>query len=307
MLGIGDDAAVLAGERGSVQVVTTDSLIETVHFRRDWTRAAAIGHRALAVNLSDLAAMGATPRAALLSLALPPSLPLADFDELIDGLVTLGERYDVPLVGGNLARSPGPLVIDVTAIGSAHPRRVIRRDTARAGHELYVTGSIGAAATGRALLEAARDRASVGDAAAACIERYERPEPRLTCGVQVARNRAASAGIDLSDGLGDAARQLAAASRTGVVIEAGRLPIHPEAVAWAATAGLDAAAFAVSGGDDYELLFAVAPRQRRAFLHATGRCHGLPVTRIGYLTAEDGAWLERDGSREPLAHGFAHF
>jgi thiamine-monophosphate kinase len=251
--------------------------------------------------------MGATPRAALLSLALPGSLPLEDFDALIDGVVSLGERYDVPLVGGNLTRSPGPLVIDVTAIGSAHPRRVIRRDTARAGHELYVTGLIGAAAAGRAFLEAGRDRAELGDAAAACIERYERPEPRLRCGVQVARNRAASAGIDLSDGLGDAARQIAAASGTGVLIEAGRLPIHPEAAAWAATAGLDATAFALNGGDDYELLFAVAPRQRRAFLHATARCRGLAVTRIGRLTTEDGAWLERDGSREPLAHGFAHF
>lgn len=306
-LGIGDDAAVLAPERGMAQVVTTDSLLEGVHFRRDWTAPAAIGHKAMAVNLSDLAAMGAEPRAALLSLALPASLPLDDFDALVDGFLALGARHRTPLVGGNIARSPGPLMVDVTLIGSAHPRRVLRRGGGKPGDDLYVTGFAGAAAAGLARLQTAEGRATQDADALACIERYERPEARLVCGIQVARNRAASAAMDSSDGLADAVRQVAEASHTGAVIEAGAVPVHPGAAVWAAEAGLDPVSFALDGGEDYELLLAVPPRKRRAFLAITARCRGLAVTRVGRLTAEPGHWLERNGSLEPLPRGFSHF
>jgi thiamine-monophosphate kinase len=130
LIGIGDDAAVLEPARGELDVLTTDGLVEGVHFRRDWTPAAAIGHKALAVNLSDLAAMGAIPRASLLSLALPADFPVADFDELVDGYVRLATVSGASLVGGNLTRSPGPVIVDVTAIGRVGRRRLIRRDTA---------------------------------------------------------------------------------------------------------------------------------------------------------------------------------
>ena len=306
---------MLDKERGTADVVTTDSLVEGIHFRRDWTSAAAIGHKALAVNLSDLAAMGAVPRAALLSLVLPPELPLADFDALIDGFLTLAGQERVTLVGGNLARSPapngvegpGPVVIDVTAIGSVHPRRVLTR-AGRPGDALYVTGAIGAAAAGLARLLTGGDRASLDADAAACVARYERPEARVRCGVQMSRNRAASAAVDLSDGLADAARQIAAASRCGVILDADRLPIHPGARAWAAAATepLDPVAFALAGGEDYELLFAVGRRQHRSFLAVASRC-GVPVTLVGRLTVEKGEWLTRSGRIEPLACGFSHF
>ena len=306
-LGIGDDAAVIVPERGRVDVVTTDSQIEGVHFRRDWTAPAAIGHKALAVNLSDLAAMGAAPRAVLLSLALPSNLPATEFDALIDGIVSLADRECVPLAGGNLARSPGPVVIDITAIGSAHPRRVMTRAGGRAGDELYLTGSVGAAAAGLARLQAGLDRASLDADGLACVAQYERPEARLRCGVQVGRNRAASACVDVSDGLADAARQLAGASGCGVEIDAEAIPVHPGATAWAAAAGSDPLLLALGGGEDYELLFAVGKRQRRVFMAATARCRGLAVTRVGRLTKDGGAWLIRREQREPLAQGFSHF
>jgi thiamine-monophosphate kinase len=305
-LGIGDDAAVLAPERGRVQVATTDSLIEHVHFRLDWTSPANVGHKALAVNLSDLAAMGAVPRAALLSLALPGALPLAEFDALIDGFVSLGSREQVPLVGGNLARSPGPLVLDVTVLGSAHPRRVLTRRGGKPGDELYVTGTIGAAAAGLARLQGGMTDAGAPEADG-CRTRYERPEARLACGIQVARNRAASAAVDLSDGLADAVAQLAAASGTGVVLESRAVPIDPGARRWAESTGLDPLDFALAGGEDYELLFAVSRRQRRAFAAVVARCRPVPVTRIGRLTPEPGRWLDRGGGLEPLPEGFAHF
>ena len=306
-VGIGDDAAVMQPARGTFEVVTTDSLVEGVHFRRDWTTAASIGHKALAVNLSDLAAMGAAPRAALLSLVLPCEFPLAHFDALVDGFVTLAEHEKLALVGGNLTRSPGPVVIDVTLIGAARPRRVLTRSGARQGDELYVTGAVGAASAGLAHLGNGRDRATLDPDALACVARYERPEARVACGVQVARNRAASACIDLSDGLADAAHQLAAASHTGVVLDAESIPLHPGARSWAETAGVDPVTFALGGGEDYELLFSVGRRQRRAFKSVVARCQGLAVTLVGRLTAEPGPWLARAGRLEPLGGGFTHF
>jgi thiamine-monophosphate kinase len=307
-LGIGDDAAVLEPARGSIDVVTTDSLVEGVHFRRDWTAPAAIGHKALAVNLSDLAAMGAQPRACLLTLALPPDLPLGEFDALVDALVTLAEAAGAPLVGGNLTRSPGPLVVDVTAIGAVGRRKCLTRAGGRPGDDLYVTGRLGAAAAGLAMLNAGlADRSRLDPMARECVARYEQPDARSRCGLIVGRTRAASACMDVSDGLADAASQLAGASGTGVVLEADDVPIHPGASAWSVSANREALDLALSGGEDYELLFAV-PRPKRSRLRAAARlCGDLPFTRVGRLTADPGAWLNRTGRPEPLGPGFAHF
>ncbi len=306
-VGIGDDAAVIEPERNASIVVTTDTLVDGVHFRRDWTSLALVGDKALAVSLSDLAAMGASPRASLLSLALPADLPLADFDALVGGFVALGERTGAPLVGGNLTRTTGPLVVDSTAFGSVRPRRVLLRTGARAGDELYLTGAVGAAATGLALLAAGVDRLSLSPSEADCVRRYERPEARLTCGVRMARACAASVAMDLSDGLADAARQIAKAAGLGVVVLADALPIHPGAISWAARRQIDAVGLAVGGGEDYELLFAVRPKQRRAFLATSRQCSDLPVTKVGYLTAEPGLWLELREGRQPMPGGFDHF
>jgi len=306
-LGIGDDAAVLAAEPGTVSVVTTDAIVEGVHFRRDWTAPDAIGHKALAVNLSDLAAMGAAPRASLLSLALPVDFPLADFDALVDGFATLAAASGAPLVGGNLTRSPGPVVVDVTAIGAARRRRVLRRSTARAGQELYVTGTIGAAAAGLALLASGHVRDAMNPAALAAVARYERPEPRCRLGWTVGRSGGATAAMDLSDGLAAAARSLADASGIGVVLDADTLPIDEAANAWAVGAGQDPVLFALAGGEDYELAFAVARKQRSRFRAAVSRGRPVPVTLVGRFVADRGAWLSRNGTLSPLPAGFSHF
>jgi thiamine-monophosphate kinase len=307
LIGIGDDAAVLEPDRGTVQVLTTDGLVEDVHFTRAWTRPAAIGAKALAVNLSDLAAMGATPRASLLSLALPDAFDCAEFDELVDGYVSLAERSGATLVGGNLTRSPGPLMIDVTAVGAVARRRLLRRDTARVGDEIFVTGVLGAAAAGLEMLRSGIARMGVDDAAAACLARYESPEARTRCGVIVGRSRAASAAIDLSDGLADAVHRIAESAGAGVVLDAEQIPVAEGARAWASGRGIDPVMFAVAGGEDYELAFAVSPRRRGRFLGATRRCRNLQVTRIGRLVADRGAWLSTSGRLEPLPAGFVHF
>jgi thiamine-monophosphate kinase len=306
-VGIGDDAAVIEPERGSLDVVTTDALIEDVHFRRAWTAPDAIGHKAIAACLSDLASMGARPRASFLSLALPAALPVTDVFSLTDAFIALAKQAGAPLAGGNIARSPGPLVVDTTAIGAARRRRILTRGGARPGDRLFVTGSIGAAAAGLAMLEAGVDRTAIDGEERDCIARYERPDARLRCGTVVAGHRAASACVDLSDGLADAARQIASASQTGVILEAGSLPIHTGARMWTVRNGGDPVALAVTGGEDYELLFAVPPRGLRRFLGALKRCRGLAATEVGRLTTEPGAWLHTSGRMEPLARGFVHF
>ncbi|HEX5216765.1 MAG TPA: thiamine-phosphate kinase [Vicinamibacterales bacterium] len=300
-LGIGDDAAAIAPPRSELDIVTTDALVEGVHFRRDWTAADAIGHKALAVNLSDLAAMGATPRAALLSLALPETLLVAEFDALLDGFLALATATATPLVGGNITRSPGPLMIDVTAIGSAPRRKLLRRSGGAAGDELYVTGALGGAAAGL-LIRQTGDQ----DGDPECLRRYERPTPQLRAGRLVARSRTARAAIDLSDGLADGARQLAAAAGLGVEIDAEAVPILPAAAAIAASAGRDALELALAGGEDYELLFVVGRRQRRGFLATVGRA-SVAATLVGRLVDDPGAILLHSGMRKPLPDGFSHF
>ena len=307
ILGIGDDAAVLAPERGAVNVVTTDCLVEHVHFRRDWTAFDAIGHKALNVNLSDLAAMGATPRASLLSLVLPGDLALADFDGLIEGFAAVSKSAGAPLVGGNLARSPGPVVIDVTAIGSVRARRVLRRNTARAGDELYVTGALGSAAAGLAMLAAGADRRDLDEAALECVARYERPVARVRCGSIVSRTGSARAAMDVSDGLAATVCEIADQSGVGVVVEAELLPISAGVRAWCDRQATDPVAFAVAGGEDYELAFAVAPRLRSRFLAGVARERNLAITRIGRFVPERGCWLLRNGRPERLTGGFSHF
>ena len=303
VVGIGDDAAVVEPERGSLTVMTTDALVETVHFDRRYCPLDAVGHKALAVNLSDLAAMGATPRHALLSLALPGALPLSELDALLDGLVAVATQYRTAIVGGNITSSGGPLFVDVTAVGSVRRRRVLRRDAVRADDDLYVSGDVGGAAAGLASLLASPDAAGFD----LCRRRYLQPTPRVRLGAQLGRNKAARACIDLSDGLADGIRQLAGASRVGVMIAADDIPIAPDTRRWFEASGVDPVVAALSGGEDYELLFST-PVSRRRSIAAIGRLSDrIPLTRIGRATKDPACVLVRNGKEEALPTGYEHF
>jgi thiamine-monophosphate kinase len=328
LVGIGDDAAVVEPERNRVEVLTVDASVDGVHFDRALAPPDAIGHRALAVNLSDLAAMGAAPRLALLSMALPPTLPLADFDGIVGGFAALASRHGVQVVGGNLTRTPGPLTIDVTVIGTVKRRQALTRSGARPGDDIYVSGTIGGAAAGLRLLQS-----SVGSAQSALVSHqssvvshqssagpttetddwrlttaYLRPEPRLALGIHLARNKAASACMDLSDGLSDGLEQVAEASGVGMTIDGDALPIDAAARAIFAARGEDAVVEALRGGDDYELLIAVRPRTQRRLAEAIRR-GGAPLTRIGRCTAERGITVRRAhvASAVERPQGFSHF
>jgi thiamine-monophosphate kinase len=297
---------VVTPRRNACTVLTTDAQVEGVHFERRFSAPADVGYRALAVNLSDLAAMGATPLWALLSLVLPGDMPVKDVESMVDGLSDLASAHGVVVIGGNLTRSPGPLLIDVTAVGDARPRRVLTRSGGRPGDELFVSGTIGGAAAGLEMLrETAAGPGLKPVNGNSCIEKYRRPKPRVRLGLAVARARAARAAMDLSDGLADAVRQVAEASSCGVAIDADVLPIEPAARAWWEASGRDPVMAALGGGDDYELLFA-APRAWAGRLrHARSHVAEPPLTRIGVLT-KDGTErvLTRDGRRETLPAGF---
>ncbi len=307
VVGIGDDAAVLEPARNRLEVVTTDAAVEGVHFDRRFMDAGAIGHRVLAANLSDLAAMGAEPRTALLSLILPNALALAELDAMLDAFLALAARTGTHLVGGNVTRSPGPLVIDVTVSGTAKRRKLLTRAGGRSGDELFVSGSVGGAAAGLAWLQHAGPEPPGDPAIADAVGRFLRPEPRLRLGLLAGRTRAASAAMDLSDGLADAVRQLAAASGTGARIEAEALPVHPGVAAVSGGDPEAVLATALAGGEDYELLLAVPRKAGRRFAAAARLAH-LPVTRIGTLTpAAAGLTLATPAGDRAIPEGFEHF
>jgi thiamine-monophosphate kinase len=211
------------------------------------------------------------------------------------------------VAGGNLTTSPGPLVIDITVSGTAKRRQLLTRSGARPGDELYVTGSIGAAAAGLAMLKAQGRAADT--AGNACAARYLYPDPRVRMGLLVARTRAASAGIDLSDGLADGVRQLADASGVGAIVDGDAVPVEPAARDWFSRhpqAGTDALTAAITGGDDYELLLAVRPRADRRLVQAR-RHGGVPLTRIGVCTQDPAVVLSGARGTGPLPRGYHHF
>jgi thiamine-monophosphate kinase len=307
VVGPGDDAAALEPVRNALDVLTTDALVDGVHIDRRFTPPDAIGHRALAVNLSDLAAMGARPRAALLSLALPPSLELAVFDAIIDGLTALASRYRVAVVGGNITRTPGPLVIDVTATGSVHRRKVLTRGGARPGDDMYVTGSLGDAAAGLLRLQAG-ETGPARHGLDTQTGRYLRPEPRVRAGMLLSSHRAATSCIDLSDGLADGVRQICQASGVGATLEGGALPIADELRAWAAESGRNPFDLALSGGDDFELLFTARPRLAGRLKAVRRHLGDLPITRIGVVTrGRDLLITDEHGRRRDVPAGYEHF
>jgi len=295
-LGIGDDAAILRVPPGQELVVSVDSLIAGVHFPEDLP-AAAIGHRALAVNLSDLAAMGATPAWALLAL----SLPQVDEEwirELARGFFALAQRYKIVLVGGNLAR--GPLNITVTVHGFVPSGRALLRTGAQPGHTVCVTGWLGDSAGGLQQLQAHMAMAETD----ACMQRFCFPEPRIQAGL-VLRD-IASAAIDISDGLAADLGHLLQASGVGAQLQVEQLPLSSSLLQHCTQE--QAVNLALTGGDDYELCFTV-PAERMPLLASHAHDFGYPVTRIGEITTSKSLrCLRNDNTDWPLpVAGYKHF
>jgi thiamine-monophosphate kinase len=289
-LGIGDDCAVLRPRPGQEMVVTTDLSLENVHFRRDWHPPQSVGHRCLARGLSDLAAMGARPEAAFLSLAVPAELTGEWMDGFLDGLFSLAERHRVPLAGGDMAKS-SLVVADIVLLGSTPKGKALLRSGARAGDVIYVTGALGGSAAELRALE----RQPAG------FRRSDKPghphlypEPRLAAGRKLLR--LATAAIDLSDGLSTDLLHICVESGVAAEIDAEALPID-------ARATLEQA---LHGGEDYELLFTASPKTS-----VPVQLGGVAVHAIGLMKKRGkGPQVELDhgGKRTPLVPGgWEHF
>jgi thiamine-monophosphate kinase len=298
-LGIGDDAALLEVPAGCELVAALDTIVEDRHFLRG-ADPAAIAHRALAVNLSDLAAMGAKPAWALLALTIPEAQEQW-LEGFARGWFALADRFAVELVGGDTTH--GPLTISVQLSGYVERGTALRRSGARPGDVLAVTGTLGDAAAGLALARTARTAGESSAAAAELRRRFDYPAPRVEFG-RVAR-RYASAAMDLSDGLSGDAPKLAQASGLAAHIDIGRLPLSAALRAFATPQ--QARDWAVSGGDDYELLLAVPPSRLAALEHEADGL-GLHLTVIGECREGTGVTWSIDGAAAAApAAGYDHF
>lgn len=311
--GIGDDAAVLKSFVGSDVVVSTDLLIEDVDFRRDTTHPNLLGQKALAVSLSDIAAMGARPRWALLSIGVPPDVWESKFlDEFYKGFFQLADRYGVKLIGGDLSRTTEKIIIDSIAIGECLLKHEVYRSGAQPGDQIFVTGFLGDAAAGLRLLErGARLHAGVNSntdshAIDRLLLRHLQPEPRVGWGLLLGERHLATAMIDISDGLSSDLNHLCAESKVGAVIEASRIPIDQVVAELCGRRALDPLMLALHGGEDFELLFTVKPDNVPKL---PTRVDGVPVTRIGEINEAGEGVRISEGARvwnlEP--GGWEHF
>jgi thiamine-monophosphate kinase len=288
--GIGDDCAVLRLPPRHELLVTTDFSIENVHFRRNWHPPELVGRRCLTRGLSDIAAMGGTPLAAFLSLAVAGEVPQRWVDRFLKGLLELAEEFEVPLAGGDTAQSPQGIQADIVVVGSVPKGRAVLRSGARPGQSIYVTGELGGSAAALARLMDAKPPG-------AAYARFLRPQARVAVGQILRSRRMASAMIDVSDGLSTDLAHICEESRVGSEIEEEAIP--RARIGRGQPVALE---FALHGGDDYELLFtstATVPSE----------IEGVRVTRIGRIVRAPGMRLIRaDGKRRRLRpQGWEHF
>jgi len=320
ILGLGDDAALLDLPGKERTLVTIDALVEGVHFTRRTLPPRFIGRKAVAVNVSDIAAMGGRPVAIVLSLIVPVESSVSELMLLFDGFIERSSELGVDLVGGNLSTSGGPMVLDVSLLGATRGGRVLKRDGARPGHALYVSGKLGASAEGLRLLEEGMAFSASGSLivpnslrtgslplAEQCLRAHMDPEPRVELGAFLCERQIATACIDLSDGLALDLNRLCGASGVGCRIEEYALPIHPGVMAWEGLRKRPPLDVALAGGEDYELLFATGKESKLEEWRATA---GVAVTRIGEVTPSgDGIrMVTREGTERSLdPAGWDHF
>lgn len=301
-MGIGDDAAVLQLSPRRYQYFTEDLLIEGVHFRRaslgDWQD---LGWKSLAVNLSDLAAMGAKPLGAVVGLALPKKMKVAEVEAFYRGLAEASRRYHCPILGGDTNASPSGVTIAIALLGESR-RAPLLRSGAKVGDSLWVSGELGAAALGWVASQRKGDRST-----AAFRRRHARPIPRLEWGDQLAASRVVSAAMDLSDGLAGDLGHLARASKVGFQVEIDRLPRPRGFVGLCEKMKVSEESLLLGGGEDYELLFTVRAGKEK-FFEKYCRRQRLAVTRIGQaIRGQKLHWLRSGKEVVPTWQGYRHF
>ncbi|MGA2193180.1 MAG: thiamine-phosphate kinase, partial [Nitrospirota bacterium] len=311
LAGIGDDSAVV-DFKGKKLLATADMLIEGVHFDRRFCTYGQLGYKSLAVNISDIAAMGGTPRYYMVSLAAGPDERVEDIEALYRGMEDAAARFGLAVIGGDTCASPGPMVISITALGEMREGGPVLRSGARPGDDIYVTGTLGDSLAGLEIL-----KAGAGDKSCSCpiygahlkppdksgsysrrrrpeggpylIKRHLEPEPRVSAGRMLARSGLASSMIDISDGFSSDLGHILEEGGVGARIRAEELPLSGELVRYA---GPDRAAeYALTGGEDYELLFTAHPEFAKR-ITAAGKRLKIRITAVGKITEKPGAFIE---------------
>lgn len=308
-VGIGDDCAVLTPTPGTLLVATTDLLLEDVHFRRRWAEPADVGWKALAVNLSDIASMGADPRWALVALACPETTDDEEVEAFFEGMLALAALHEVAVVGGDTTASSAGWLVNVTLLAETSVLPVLR-SSARPGHIVAVTGRLGRSAAGLAVLEAGMAPPEIDPALLADLtDAHLRPRPRVAEGRWLARDGNVGAMMDLSDGLATDLERLAAESGAGARIELERLPIDPATRRVAEALGADPMAWATGGGEDYELLLTCPPAAFDRLADGLAAVSGeARPTAIGEIVATRRVtYVDARGREVEVRRGFEHF
>jgi thiamine-monophosphate kinase len=300
-IGPGDDAGVLGITPNKGLVATTDAMVEGVHFDRRWFPWEDLGFKILAINLSDLAAMGRVkPIAALVTAAFPGDTPVESVDKFYRGLESCARRWKIGLLGGDTVGSRRDWMLSVTALGEAGRRDLIRRDTAQPGDLLVASGPLGLAAAGLEVLQ----RGRAASWTAPLVRAFSRPEPRFAIAAQLAQNRWATALMDCSDGLEASARLLAEGAGLGVEIDGRGLKPTGALARWAALRRRPVSDYLLRGGEEYELVFTLRPRDWPSVRRRVPEAQ--VVGRM--LGRREKHWLLADGRRLPLqSYGFSHF
>ncbi|HVS21675.1 MAG TPA: thiamine-phosphate kinase [Pyrinomonadaceae bacterium] len=343
--GIGDDAAVISQMAGRHAVVTTDLLVEDIDFHRDAAPPRLVGHKALAVSLSDIAAMGARPLCSLVSIGLPSGVWNQGFkDEFFEGYLKLADQYGVTLAGGDVSETKDRIVIDSIVIGEAAAGIAVLRSTAQPGDQIFVTGTLGGAAAGLKLIEMgarisrqeyAKARGasptvregsvteplavasglrtanqslprSEDDAIQTLLLRHLRPSPRVGWGIVLGEERLASSMIDISDGLSSDIAHVCRESNVGALIQSAKIPIDKDVTKLCGRRALDPLMLALHGGEDFELLFTVHPDN---VAHLPKRVDGVAITCVGEVTNEPAVIRIAEKNRvwDLQPQGFQHF
>ncbi len=297
---VGDDCAILPKDAKSDLVITADMLVEDIDFRLDWATPEFVGHKALAVSLSDIAAMGGSPKWAMLSIAIPSDTWQGTFvDQFYEGWFNLAREHSVELVGGDVSRSPAKIVIDSVVVGETVKGKSVFRSGAQPGDSIFVTGSVGGAAGGLELLESGLSYSTSRGKRRRLLERQLCPTPRVAAGKYLSSRSLATSMVDISDGLGSDLYHICDSSGVGAVINLDAIPVDEDLDSFSI---VEKRAFAIGGGEDFELLFT----SKRENIIAQKLS---PIHRIGVVTANAGiVELVTDGSRQILPRiGYRHF
>lgn len=317
VLGIGDDAAILREREGRETLVTVDLLVEEIDFKLEYAPPRLLGHRALAVSLSDLAAMGGAPAFSLLTLGIPKQSQISNlksdgfWEDFFAGYFALADEHSVTLVGGDLSSTPDRLTIDSVVIGHCRAGMAVRRGGAKAGDAIYLTGSIGASATGlKLLLDGARVNDSEDSLIQSALRAHLKPEPRVAFGRRIGEWGLAHSMIDVSDGLAQDLLRICEESAAAAIIDFDSAPLADE-VGLFSKEPEAAFEFAVCGGEDFELLLTASGDDEAEMFDVAARC-GVKLSRIGEIIPADQArpriFLRRGAKVKPLSiHGFDHF